>query len=378
MNKSEDKPGNKSKIKTGTGQLNINEIPDAMIFSTINTMPAPHIIVEFRRRSGHYIDQKLKYNKPESQPTLWDCLNEETKELIKEDNTEKVVEGIRLTPGEDRLINAHLTLLQRKSNTKVNEKNKPAEPDLFFRGNLTPELVKYGGEMINAPMLRITFHEICTEYWGSKDYGGKEIEIVKDLYKSLLEKKVLIRYKYKRWELRNKKLEQVEDRIEEYLPLIRIATYREGLTKEEAEKLDKNNVYIDDKGEIIIRLNPVFIHQIDTKFIIEPANIDKRTEIACEGKLFVTEAIIRLRDMLIRHLSNKKNGNTFEIDEDRLPYALGLEKYIKEHRRKIIKERIKKAISIVIKLGLALEVNRVMGERGKFKYVFTLNMNFNK
>lgn len=332
---------------------------------------------ETRRISGHFYDQKLKYNEPENlQYNIFDSLLPETKEKINENNITTIVEGIKLSPAEDKLINSIWNLLQRKSNTKIDEKNKPAEPDKFYRGNLPPAKSLYGGETLSIPMLRITPHELYTEYTGSKDYGGKEIEIVKKLLNSLKRRDYLIKYKAHRFEKRGKKFEEVIDRVEEYQPLLRIIKYYEGLTKDEDKQLDKDNNLINDRGEIIIKLNAIFVHQLDTKFIIEPTDLDKRTEIASGGANRVTDAIIRLRGQLIRKLS--AGESYYLIDEDRLPYILGLDNYIKESRKKLIKEREEESINAVINLGLVLEVKRETGKKYQPQLKFILNPDFNR
>ena len=332
---------------------------------------------ETRRISGHFYDQKLKYNEPENlQYNIFDSLLPETKEKINENNITTIVEGIKLSPAEDKLINSIWNLLQRKSNTKIDEKNKPAEPDRFYRGNLPPAKSLYGGETINIPMLRITPHELYTEYTGSKDYGGYEIETIKKLLNSLKRRDYLIKYKAHRFEKRGKKFERVIDRIEEYQPLLRIIKYYEGLTEDEDKQLDKDNNLINERGEIIIKLNAIFVHQLDTKFIIEPTDLDKRTEIASGGAKRVTDAIIKLRGQLIRKLS--AGESYYLIDEDRLPYILGLDNYIKESRKKLIKEREEESINAVINLGLVLEVKRETGKKYQPQLRFILNPDFNK
>jgi len=70
------------------------------------------------KRSGHYVDQVLKYNYPKNkQPSLFDKLNSETLKDI--DNAgveiEELVEGIKLTPSETKVIDCLLKLLHDNS-----------------------------------------------------------------------------------------------------------------------------------------------------------------------------------------------------------------------------------------------------------------------
>jgi hypothetical protein len=123
---------------------------------------------------------------------------------------------------------------------------------------------------------------------------------------------------------------------------------------------------------MILRLNPLFTDQIDTKFIVFPEDIDRRTAIAA-GSLNgrYPEAIIRLRDYLVREISNKRFNP--EIGAEKLPYQLGLDGFIKDRRRKKIKETIEKAFNAVKALGLVEKIEEIPGAQGQKKYVFSLN-----
>lgn len=344
---------------------------------SLRTLPEQELKAPKMRVSGHYIDLKTKYTKPDSnQISIFDTLLPETKEKLEESNITTIVEGIKLTPTQEKMINTLLSLLHKKSNTKINEKNKPEEPERFYRGNLTPDKAEYGGVLFTVPTLSTTQHEVCTEYTGSKDYSGKEIKDILNLLKSIEDSKFLIKYKAKRFVKNGKKVEELIDRIEEYQPLLKVTKYYKGLTIKEDEALDKNENFRNNRGEMIFKFNPVFVHQLDTKFIIYPTDINKRTEIASGGTHRVTEAIIRLRDTLMRRLSH--NEYSYTVDEERLPYILGLDNYIKESRRKLIKDRIEDSIKAVINLGLVLEVKKVQGKQYQPQYLFVLNPNFNK
>ena len=343
----------------------------------INTANLPYIETgEKIRHSGHFIDNKLKYTKPTDEPlTLFDSLLPETQNKIEEEYKETIAEGIRLSKAEEKLINSILNLLQRKSNTKINEKNKPADPENFYTGNLPAEKISFGGSLLAPPTLRITPHEFFTEVTGSKDYSGKEIKDYNTALIELSSKQYLITYKRHRKIVTGKKFETVIDRVEEYLPLIKIIKYYEGLSKEEDKLLDeKDNNLSQKRGEIILKLNPIFIDQLDTKFILYPVDINKRTEIASGGSHKVTEAITKLRDYLSRALSNK--NYTVTIDKKNLPYVLGLDNYIKESRKKLINQRVEESLQAVKNLGLALEINEITGAKYQPQYQFILNKYF--
>ena len=353
----------------------VNVLATTSTLSNIAELPYINL-GEKVRQSGHFIDNKLKYNKPSDEPpTLFDDLLPETKNLIEEKNIETITEGIRLSKTGEKLINSILNLLQRKSNTKINEKNKPAEPEKFYTGNLPAEKIKFGGSLLAPPMLRITPHELFTEVTGSKDYSGFDIKTYNTALMELSSKQYLIKYKRHRKIVTDKKFKTVIDRVEEYLPLIKIVKYYEGLSKEEDKLLDeKDNNLSQKRGEIILKLNPLFIDQLDTKFILYPVDINKKTEIASGGSHKVTEAITKLRDYLSRAMSNK--NYTVTIDKINLPYILGLDNYIKESRKKLISQRVEESLQAVKNLGLALEIREITGAKYQPQYQFILNKDF--
>jgi hypothetical protein len=317
------------------------------------------------KQSGHYIDQKLQHNFSlieKKQLSIFETINPQLQNKIKDRiNDEIMVEGIRITPAEDRILNAILKLLHDKSDDKKD-----------YKGNLPPDThLQYGGRPTYLPKIRFTPAELYKEYTGSQDYSGAEVQYIKDTLKALQDHSFLIVYKRRYW----KDKTEVIDRIEEYMPLIKIITYYEALTVEEDTKLDNKDYSIaDEKGEIILMLNPIFIDQIDTKFIEYPTDINKLTAIASGGGRKVTESIIRLRDYLLREISSKHEKAVINLDT--LPYILGLDNYIKQKRRKLINSRVDEALDAVMKMGLVTGVNKITGAKGQDKIEFTLNLNF--
>ena len=74
------------------------------------------------RRSGHLTDQILKYTYPKDkslQLSIWDSLGDTTQkqiEALKVERTE-IVEGIKLSPSEQKIIDTLCKLLHEKSQT---------------------------------------------------------------------------------------------------------------------------------------------------------------------------------------------------------------------------------------------------------------------
>lgn len=349
----------------------INQKIDSLVKETIIPVSAilPQVESEIPKegkfkQSGHFVDQKLKHNfdMDKKQISLFDILETPRlrNEVIKD---ETIVIGIRLTQAEDRLVNTVINLLNKKSYGDYN-------------GNLPAEKKPYGETREHYPRLRITPAELYKEYTNNDDYSGRDMLFIKETLISLQNKNFLIIYRREHW-IENKKGEKEKriSRIEEYQPLIRVVTYYDKLTEEQDKSIKPGQV-ISENGEVILELNPVFTDQIDTKFIEYPSDINELTALASGGSRNVTESNIRMRDYLMRAISARDDET--EIDLEKLPYILGLDKYIKEKRKKRINQRIDEAIKFSQKIGLTKEVRKETGARGQYKYVFVLNTDFNK
>ena len=315
------------------------------------------------RRSGHLTDQILKYDYPKDknyQLSIFDTL--ENKESIKQ-KIEKVgaeitqiVEGIKLSPSETKIIDCLCRLLHKSSQTL-----EPDRPD-YYTGNLSPDITLYGGEETPAPKLAFTPYELTREYKGGEYVAGKDIENVKQILKELDKKRFLLSYLETTWK---KDGGRIETKIEDFVKLIHIVK----MTRVEYNRED---VETSKRQEAVILLNPIFRRQIDSKFILYPADITRRTIIAY-GSHNISEIALRLRDYLMRELSNKRYDP--EVGLDRLYYILA-EKWMREGRKKKVKEYVDKAIETVISLGLLLSYEIKPTSTGEPKIVFTLNENW--
>lgn len=351
-------------------------ILSAMAFATVPLSLPGTAGKEKVRVSGHYMDQKLKYQKTGSdQLTIFDMLKPDTLDQIPNEEISTTAIGIPLTVAQDKFMQCCLNLLYSKSNTKIDQKNIPAEPEQFYRGNLPDTERKHIQIDKMYPAIIVTPHELYTAYTQNSNYSGEDISRVKKIKEELTTKRWLMVYKRKRIVRAGKTVKQVTDRIEEYQPLIRVIKYSEGLTKEEDKQLDKNpSQPIKEKTKLIIVLHSIFTDQLETKYISIPTDISKQTELASGGAHKVTEAIISLRDFLMRSLSTKTY--TVSLNKDTLPELLKLHKYIKGGRRKKIETRIAESIQAVINLGLVLEVKDTYGKNQQPQYQFTLNKDF--
>lgn len=81
-----------------------------------------------------------------------------------------------------------------------------------------------------------------------------------------------------------------------------------------------------------------------------------------------------LMEWMLRDLSAKRYKT--EINEENLPYMLGLEKYVKQNRKKLLKERIEKDVHAMINMGIVLEVEKKPNSTGGVKWIFHLNKEY--
>lgn len=312
------------------------------------------------RRSGHLTDQMLKYNYPKDrQPSLFDNLQSETLKYIEVAGVERtqVVEGIKLSPSETKVIDCLCKLLHETSQTS------DAKKEDYYSGNIGYELVEYGGDEGDkntpAPKLAFTLYELTREYKGGEYVAGKDIENVKQILTELDNKRFLLSYVET---TRKKDGGRIERKIEDFRKLIQIV-------KTSQTEYSKENIELSKKEETVILLNPIFRRQIDSKFILYPNDINRRTIIAY-GSHNVSDITLRLRDYLLRLHSSPKMSR--EITLDRL-YYLVAEKWMRESRKKKVKEYTEKALETVKALGLLLSYEIKTASTGEPKVVFTLN-----
>ena len=307
--------------------------------------------------SGHLTDQKLKYTYPKdnnAQLSIWDSLNENTKNQINKAQVERteIVEGIRLSPSEQKVIDSLCKLLHERSQTF-----KPDKED-YYAGNAGYELIEYGGDKTPAPKLAFSLYELTKEYKGGEAISGKDVENVKQILTELNSRQFLIRYTET---IKGKKGEWIKKEYEAFRRLIDVdkATLSSGVGDIEHYK----------KTETVILLNPIFKRQINSKFILYPNDILKRTIIAY-GSHNLSIVVLKLRDYLIRELSSKHYEPEIRLDK---LYWMVHEQWMKESRKKKVREYTDKALETCKTLGLLLSFKVKTSSTGEPKIIFKLN-----
>jgi hypothetical protein len=308
------------------------------------------------KRSGHLTDQMLKYDYPndsKTQLSLFDNLENNTKKAIGEVKRTEIVEGIKLSPSQTKVIDCLCKLLHESSQTL-----EPTNEN-YYLGNKGYDIVDFSGGKTPAPKLAFTLYALTKEYKGGESINGKDLQNVNQILTELDNKKFLLRYVET---AQTKGGGRIETKIEDFRKLIHIVEISQTEFNNEGIELNK-------KEDIIIMLNPIFRRQIDSKFILYPNDINKRTIIAY-GNHNVSDITLRLRDYLMRELSSKHYKA--EIYLDKLYYLLA-EKWMRESRKTKIKDYTIKALETVITLGILKSYEIKTGATGEAKIIFTLN-----
>jgi hypothetical protein len=309
---------------------------------------------------GHLKDQQLKYDYPQSkgsQLPLFERLEEDTIRDIESTKIEvkEIIEGIKLTPSQQKVIDCLCKLLHDKSQTSEPEKED------YYAGNMETTLIIFAGVETPAPKLAFTLYELTQEYKGGEYVGGKDIENIRSILQELDNKRFLLSY----IETTKTAGGRIEKKIELFQKLLDIVKLSKAVFNEEDIEITKEE-------KTVILLSPIFRRQIDTKFILYPNDITRRTIIAY-GSHNLSDTVLRLRDYLMRELSSKRYKPEMRIDK--FYYFLN-EKWMKESRKKKVKEYADKALETVKDLGLLLEFNIIPGDSGQPKIVFSLNKDF--
>jgi hypothetical protein len=222
------------------------------------------------------------------------------------------------------------------------------------------EMVDHGEDKNTpAPKLAFTLYELTREYKGGEYVAGKDIENVKQILTELDSKRFLLSYVET---TKKKDGGRIERKIEDFKKLIHIV-------KISQTEYSKEDIELSKEEETVILLNPIFRRQIDSKFILYPNDINRRTIIAY-GSHNLSDIALRLRDYLMKEHAVKRYNP--QIGLERLYYLLA-EKWMKESRKKKVKEYTEKALNTVKALGLLTSYEISTGSTGEPKVVFSLN-----
>jgi hypothetical protein len=219
--------------------------------------------------------------KPDTRLSIFDSLDTETKNEVEENKIHVI--GIENTEAQNRALFAVQKLFSEtnyKGNLKGTELNRRNR--FLYQGYL--------------PALRFTTSQYLEAYGvgkrktarGKMEFNVEERRLALQALKDLNDKRYLFYYERKYWTTTKKgKKEERFDLIKTVKPLINITEGYEALTKLERDTVLKNrtNQSTDKKLQYIaIEPCPILVDQIDTYFILKPANY--REEIALTARQF--------------------------------------------------------------------------------------------
>lgn len=181
------------------------------------------------------------------------------------------------------------------------------------------------------------------------NYSDKEICNIEDILEKAQNTRHLIVYE---WRTKNKVGKVVVDHIEQYQPLFMVDRIFPGMDEKEADLVAHGDIEVRRKrGKFLIKFNLLFIHEIESNYVLYPKDIHRRTTIAAGGDpRKITLAMISLRDFCLRALSNRQKR--VELNQDTLPYLLKLENYVKSGRKKGTLKQINDSFQVCKDIGL--------------------------
>lgn len=302
---------------------------------------------------------------------------DEQLDLFSQDNLKSKVEviGFDLQPSHYHALAAIQKLL-----TVTNYKGNAGETYLSKDSNS----FKFDGVV---PKIKFSKAEYLEAYGVKKyktsrnknEFGGKEALIALEALYHLGTQPHLIVATRHRWE----KNKEVIDRYQTFSPILRICEGWEGLTQKENKALDEepfSNIITTKHKGFIIEPCPILIDQIDSYFVLKPANMYQEIKLKFPNTSKFTYTFI---DWIVNTATRKKVSSKkskewpdkIEIGFENLSYILRMNRYINSRNWKKIEIAINRSISIAIDLKWLSKHERIEGKTMLRKEVFYLNKN---
>ena len=351
---------------------------EVTVLPTRETAQEPEKDIKVTRVGGHAIDNILQpRDKSEfEQLKLWETTQDkvdyyQTAQLVNKNGA-----GIRLSPGEYRLILILCDILNEKSPNSTNYK----QPD-YLSGNMEPEQqrlpTKQGKEIpLAVPKFSTNLHELTKRYSGEERPGGRQQQLVFNMLEGLSEdpeKRCLLRWERQSQAKRKGEAVIRTESIEHYSPIVKL--YK-------AETTDTSiatGEIISRQTEIIVTLHPIFTDEVSSKYVSLPGQLTS-SMIEAAGQKNISEISQKFILLLYRAL-----GYGIKESEERpglWVYRITKEKVIKQiaqgyippdkSRKAYVRQYLDKGIEIAKAIGIldSLELGR--GAGGDEVYTFYL------
>ena len=225
------------------------------------------------------------------------------------------------------------------------------------------------------PVLKITPTQYLEAYGvkkyltsrGKEEFGGEERRRALQSLVDLATKPRLLVYKRIYWTTNNKKQKEEKiDRIETIAPLIKIMQGWESLTKQEDQRLDsgKSTQATDDKLRVlVIETAPILVDQINTYFVLKPANCYQEIRLlAPHASKYVPRFIdYLLAQAELHRRKNKEWDWVIRRNYENLACALRMDNWIRTRNWKQIRGCLKKCYEIAKQLSYLLDYKTTQG-----------------
>jgi len=312
---------------------------------------------ELVKASLHAELQKFGRKPDPRQPGLFDRLLDDS---VRRDIEKKDVEviGIDITPAQEQALHAIQTLLTR-TDYKGNLASENIDDKGFkFRGRL-PALEFSPAHYLEAHGLkkRLTAR-------GKEEYNAEDRAQALQALVDLARKQFLFVYKR---EYREKGEPRI-DRLEVIAPLIEIMRGWEALTKRESDYLDRgaHTKATDEKlRAIAIRPAPILVQDIDSYFLLKPANYLQEISLKYPWPNRPSKYTIGLINWLFSQAELKRRKRQpliIETSLETIAYALRMNAWIESRQGKRIRDTINKGYKIAQELGYLLSYGTVQGQ----------------
>lgn len=310
------------------------------------------------KTSLHVELQKFgKRPKPE-QGVLFDLADKELKKQVQEHKIEVV--GVDLSQAQTKALFAIQRLLH-ETNYKGNLIGKEVHGDNSFRFSGYLPALKFSPAQY-FEVYGVGKRETSRDKW---EFNANERTEALKALRDLHEKRFLFHYERRYW-INNKQGRREErfDIIQTIRPLITITQGYEALTRPERDTVRSGEITqdIEDKLRLIaIEPCPILMDQIDTYFVLKPANCYQEIKLLAPH---ASKYVYHFIDYLITQAELKRRNNldlTIKISLEELAYKLRMDSWLKRQQWKQIRGGLNKCYETAKQLGYLLDYKTAQG-----------------
>ncbi len=248
--------------------------------------------------------------------------------------------GLDLSISEDKALTAVQKLLDR-TDYKGNAPGTGKE--------LQSTSFKWSGHM---PRLSFTWPEYYEAY-GLKSYAGKYTgAMVMEARKALLEgltKQRYVCYERKRYEGTGPARKQLVDIVRTTTPLVKFCEFFEGLTVDEASRVEAGEPMTERVTRIVVEPSPLLLDGIENYFLLKPATLHQEIAQLTGGKKASRAVSLFIEWLLTLNLKN------IQISKDKLAIKLRQGRLVKQRKTRELDTVIQECLDVARRGGWLLD-----------------------